>query len=83
MLFLLFWQLLGAPSGHSGYEAVVVNGKPRLFVSGFFHQLHHRYFECNYGNEEFPFDRWFGTHHDGTEAATQAIQARRRRMHAS
>ena len=83
MLFLLFWQLLGAPSGHSGYEAVATKGKPRLSVGGFFHQLHHRYFECNYGNEEFPFDRWFGTHHDGTDAATDMIRERRRRLHSS
>ncbi len=78
MLFILFWQLLGAPSGHSGYEGVWIKGKQRLAVSGFFHQLHHRYFECNYGNAEFPFDKWFGTYHDGTEEATRAMHQRLR-----
>ena len=34
MLFLLFWQLFGAPSGHSGYEAVYAKGKQRLAVAG-------------------------------------------------
>ena len=81
MLFLLFWQLLGAPSGHSGYEAVWAKGKPRLAMGGFFHQLHHRYVECNYGNSEFPFDKWFNTYHDGTEEATNAIRERRRQLH--
>ena len=76
MLFLLFWQLLGAPSGHSGYDAVALNGKPRIGVGGFFHQLHHRYFECNYGNAEFPFDKWFNTYHDGTDEATKAMRQR-------
>jgi Delta7-sterol 5-desaturase len=76
MLFLLFWQLLGAPSGHSGYEAVWVKGKSRLKLSGFFHQVHHRYFECNYGNAEFPFDKWFNTYHDGTDESTKAMRQR-------
>ena len=32
----------------------------------YFHHLHHRYFECNYGNRPVPLDRLFGTFHDGT-----------------
>ena len=81
MLFLLYWQLLGAPSGHSGYEAVWAKDKARLAVGGFFHQLHHRYFECNYGNQEFPLDKLFNTHHDGSEEATLIMRKRISRMH--
>ena len=37
----------------------------RMSIDSFFHYLHHRYFECNYGNSKLPLDRWFGTFHDG------------------
>jgi sterol desaturase/sphingolipid hydroxylase (fatty acid hydroxylase superfamily) len=40
--------------------------------------LHHRYFECNYGTAEMPWDRWFGSFHDGSEAATKRIRARKK-----
>jgi len=82
VIFLLFWQLLGAPTGHSGYEAVWAKDKRALILHGFFHQLHHRYYECNYGSGEFPFDKWFGTYHDGSEQATIDTRARKRVMHA-
>jgi sterol desaturase/sphingolipid hydroxylase (fatty acid hydroxylase superfamily) len=82
ILFLLHWQLLGAPSGHSGYEAVFAKDKARLLIGGFFHQLHHRYFECNYGSPEFPLDKWFGTFHDGTEEMTAKTRERTRNMRA-
>ena len=81
MIFLLFWQLLGAPSGHSGYEAVWAKDKARLLVGGFFHQMHHRYFECNYGNPELPIDKLFGTFHDGTEESLKSVRDRQRKMH--
>ena len=81
ILFIFHWQLLGAPSGHSGYEAVFAKNKARLLVGGFFHQLHHRYFECNYGNPPMPWDKWFGSFHDGSPEATERVKERRRRMH--
>ena len=80
MLFLLFWQLLGAPSGHSGFDAVSINGRRVLALDAFFHHLHHRIFECNYGSGEFPLDRGMGTRHDGSREATAAIRARKRAM---
>ncbi|NNE80882.1 MAG: sterol desaturase family protein, partial [Silicimonas sp.] len=39
-------------------------------------------FECNYGSEEIPLDRWFGSFHDGTRAATERIRARKKRIFA-
>ncbi|MEM8648878.1 MAG: sterol desaturase family protein, partial [Pseudomonadota bacterium] len=44
---------------HSGFEEIVVKDKKQLKAGVFFHQLHHRYFECNYGTVEMPWDRWF------------------------
>lgn len=81
MLFLLYWLMLGAVSSHSGFEAVELSDKSGIAVGSFFHQLHHRYFECNYGNSEIPMDKWFASFHDGTEAANQAVKDRKRRMH--
>lgn len=80
-LFLTYWLLLGAASSHSGYEAIWVKDKSRLLIGAFFHQLHHRYYECNYGNSEMPWDKWFGTFHDGSAEATRTTRDRKRRMH--
>lgn len=49
--------------GHHGFEGPILNGK--LPTGSYFHYLHHRYFECNYGEATIPFDRWFGTFRDG------------------
>ena len=64
---------LGPVPGHSGFEKLVVKGN--LTMPGdFFHYLHHRYFECNYGTLAVPFDRWFGTFHDGSPEAHEAMK---------
>ncbi len=81
MLFLGYWLLLGAASSHSGYEAIWARDRQQLLIGAFFHQLHHRYYECNYGNSEMPWDKWFGTYHDGSEEATRVTRDRKRRMH--
>jgi len=77
-LFSLQVKALLAPTSHAGYERVVANEEAEtgVNVGDFYHQLHHRYFECNYGEPELPFDHWFGTHHDGTEEATKRIRQR-------
>jgi len=49
--------------GHIGYHGPVWND---LVPAGsYFHYLHHRYYECNYGESNVPFDRIFGTFFDG------------------
>jgi len=49
--------------GHIGFEGPLLDGK--LPGGSYFHYLHHRYFECNYGESTLPFDRLFGTLRDG------------------
>ena len=49
--------------GHHGFEGPLLNGK--LPAGSYFHYLHHRYFECNYGEATLPLDRLFGTFRDG------------------
>ena len=46
-------------------------------VGRFHHQLHHKFFECNYGNAEMPWDRWFGTFNDGSDGAMRDIRKNR------
>ena len=72
----------GAAMTHTGYENLLIKDKRRLALGTFYHQLHHRYYECNYGNQEMPWDRWFGTFHDGSEEGTRRTRARKKKMHA-
>lgn len=51
--------------------------KKRLSLGRFHHQLHHRHFECNYGNAEMPWDKWFKTFHDGSDNAMADIRKNR------
>ena len=33
----------------------------------YFHNLHHKHFDCNYGAMHVPMDYWFGTYAGGKE----------------
>ena len=55
--------------------------RAHLKIGSFHHQLHHRYFECNYGGPEMPWDNWFGSFHDGSPEATQRVRETKKRMH--
>lgn len=74
--FHMHLEALNPLASHSGFEGLLVKGKKRMALGDFFHQLHHRYFECNYGTAEMPWDKWFGTFHDGTPEARRRIRAR-------
>lgn len=69
IFFHMYMLGLSAIIGHSGFHTLFVANKDRIFLGHFHHQLHHRYFECNYGSVDFPLDRWFGTFHDGSQEA--------------
>lgn len=71
----------GAAMTHTGYEDLLIKDKRRLALGTFYHQLHHRYYECNYGNQEMPWDRWFGTFHDGSPEATERTRSHKKRMY--
>ncbi|MFK7856566.1 MAG: sterol desaturase family protein, partial [Granulosicoccus sp.] len=78
VIFHMFSLSLGALLSHAGFEKVLLKDNEVIKAGSFHHQLHHRYFECNYGSEEVPLDRWFGSFHDGTAAATKRIRARKK-----
>jgi len=79
ILFHLMHQSLTAATSHTGFEGMVVRDKNRLHLGNFHHQMHHRYFECNYGNLEVPWDKVFGSFHDGTDGSHEKFKERRRR----
>ena len=78
IIFHLQYFTLTAATTHTGYSGLFVKGKNRLSLGTFHHQLHHRYYECNYGSLEVPFDKWFGSFHDGTEESHRQFLERRR-----
>jgi sterol desaturase/sphingolipid hydroxylase (fatty acid hydroxylase superfamily) len=80
ILFHLQYYALSAATTHSGYESLVIRDKDRLALGTFHHQMHHRYFECNYGSLEIPWDKLFGSFHDGTAAGRAQMAARRKRL---
>ncbi len=82
VLFHLYTEALNPPFSHSGFDGIAPGERKRVEAGDFFHQLHHRYFECNYGTAEMPWDRLFGSFHDGSREATRHTRERKRRMHA-
>ena len=82
VIFNLLFHGIGAPSSHTGYDAVRLWGSRRFQFGDFLHQLHHRHFDCNYGTYDMPWDRVFGCFHDGTAAGDRAITERRKALHA-
>lgn len=79
ILFHMQHQALTAATSHTGYESLLVQDQKRLPLGTFHHQMHHRYFEVNYGNLEMPWDKWFGSFHDGTPEAHERLKGRRQR----
>ena len=80
VVFHLQHLALGPAQGHSGYEAVVLAEDTTLDTDAYMHYLHHKFFEVNYGASGLvPFDRWFGTFHDGSTQAEDAMNERFRR----
>jgi lathosterol oxidase len=72
---LMFFGLY-AITTHAGFEGLWRKGRKVVHLGNFHHQLHHRFFEVNYGTLEIPFDIAFGSFHDGTEAAHERLKAR-------
>ncbi len=66
---------LGPARGHAGFERLVIGGK-LLPVKCHQHYLHHKHFECNYGDGPVPLDKWMGTFHDGSPEAQASMRAR-------
>ena len=77
ILFHMQHQAQTAATSHTGFEGLLVANKNRLVLGTFHHQMHHSYFERNYGNLEVPWDKWFGSFHDDTSEADAWMKERR------
>lgn len=72
---LMFYALLAVTS-HTGFEGLWFRNIKRINLGTFHHQIHHRYFEVNYGNLDVPWDKLFGSFHDGTDEGKERMRAR-------
>ncbi len=75
--FCLVYLMLSPSPSHSGFDRFVL-GPTTVHGGDYFHNLHHRYFEVNYGMLLLPLDKWFGTFHDGSQEAHEQMKDRRR-----
>lgn len=71
------WFIAGPAPSHSGFEYITFKGL-RFSTGDWFHQLHHQYFDLNYGNTVSPLDRLFGSWHDGSKDSLMAQKSRSR-----
>jgi sterol desaturase/sphingolipid hydroxylase (fatty acid hydroxylase superfamily) len=63
--------------GHVGFERVIIRNGMALKTNDYYHYLHHKYFEVNYGGDGIiPTDLLFGTFHDGSYEATERMNRR-------
>jgi sterol desaturase/sphingolipid hydroxylase (fatty acid hydroxylase superfamily) len=80
LMYHLLHAGLSPANGHSGFHRIEVNDKPNVKSGDYFHYLHHRYFDCNYGTPTVPLDKWFGSFHNGSPEAHGAMRGRHRRI---
>lgn len=78
-IYHLHYAALGAAIGHIGFHTLETDAENGFDTHGFTHDLHHRYFEENFGEGLVPIDRWMGTWHNGSPEPQARMEARRRR----
>ena len=77
-LFQLHFAIFNAAMSHTGFEKILLSEEVGIESNSYFHYLHHKYFECNYGGTIAPMDQGFGTCHDGSSEAQDRMQKRMR-----
>lgn len=82
-LYQLHFAGFGAIPGHVGFDKLELGRERLADTHAYAHYLHHKHFEVNYGDGLIPFDKLFGTWHDGTEAGDTAMRDRLRRINAA
>ena len=76
LIFHLMFYAIYAVTTHTGFEGLWFKNAKRLHLGQFHHQIHHRYFEVNYGNLDVPWDKLFGSFHDGTPEGKAMMKER-------
>ncbi len=82
VIFNAMLHTVAGPTSHCGYHRVKLTRFFNIELGDFMHQLHHRFCDCNYGSYETPWDKVFGSFHDGTEAGDAFIKQRRKELFA-
>ncbi|PTX75744.1 C-5 sterol desaturase [Sulfitobacter mediterraneus] len=78
VIFHLMYYALYAVTTHTGFEGLWFRNLKRVHLGMFHHQIHHRYFEVNYGSLDVPWDKVFGSFHDGTPEGKTRMKERLR-----
>jgi sterol desaturase/sphingolipid hydroxylase (fatty acid hydroxylase superfamily) len=80
VIFNLQYHSITPAQGHLGFNQVVLKDGSAIETGDYYHYLHHKYFEVNYANDgKVPLDKWFGTFHDGSDEAEEAMDRRLRK----
>lgn len=77
-LYQIQFAVFNAAMSHTGYEKILLKDDVGVESNSYFHYLHHKYFECNYGGTIAPMDQLFGTFHNGSEEAHKRMRQRMR-----
>lgn len=75
-MFQLVHATVSPAQGHLGFNRIVMGDEKYMDSDNYNHYLHHKYFEVNYGERLIPLDEWFGTAHDGSPEADEAMYKR-------
>ncbi len=74
--FVAFSALIG----HIGFDKIELGESRAIDSDNLSHYLHHKHFEVNYcDNGVMPWDRWFGSFHDGTAEGDRLMGERHQR----
>jgi len=72
-MFQGIYNALSPAKSHSGFARVMLGDRRSMPGDHYFHYLHHKLIEVNFGDRLIPFDEWFGTAHDGSLEADERL----------
>lgn len=76
-MYHLIHTSLAPAQTHTGFEKFIIKDGVEMRMEDYYHYLHHRYFECNYGGGGIMnVDAWFGTFNDGSPEAMEKMNQR-------
>jgi len=77
VILTAFFYGLSPALSHSGFDKLILSDRVHMTLGLYFHQLHHRYFEVNYGQLLTPVEKLFGTWVGTADEALAALRNRR------
>ncbi len=69
-VFHLMHGAITPAMGHSGFHRLLTTDGKTIGSDAYFHYLHHKHFNVNFGVQEFPLDWWFNTYNDGSHESS-------------